>query len=239
MNCLVCNKESNYLFCFEHIPKWKQIIRTNHLIIFHGKFYTLMALYYKLFTQKKIINWWLGTDSLTLDTTPPGSHTWHLRLILHRIKWKLLYKIVDIHWVGCIRVYDDIYQFGIRNITFTAYPPLYPEPVGQKLNILVHTHRSKKNNKYKDWFYGIDFINQLREIGYCNLVEANGAKDMRNLFPLVDCCVLPKRLAGRPRLQAECVINNIPCYYNDQGEPKIDEIINFIEEQWRRKQNHI
>ena len=49
---------------------------------------------------------------------------------------------------------------------------------------------------------------------WCYFLVVDNSQDMNLIFPIVDCCLLPKRLKGNPRLVSECEINKVPVYYD-------------------------
>lgn len=232
-----CSNETIWMYCEDHAPRFRDVLHWQNYVIFHGKFYTILAICH-LLSGKQIVNWWLGTDAMTLNMMPPGSLTWKFRLLLHRIKFRLVEPLISQHWVGCSDIYSDLLKFGFdhKKMVHVEYPPLYQTPVPRiegaygKTVVGVIWPGIKRNRKFKDWFYGLDILDDFiwdHRLKF-EFIMVDGKADMREFYSQVDCVILPKRIKGKPRVVVECGINNIPVYYNENGRPHPDEILRFV-----------
>lgn len=191
---------------------------------------------------------WMGTDALTLVTNPPtSSKFWYLKLIFYRLKWRVLHRIFDNHYIIHERLRVHLLEFGVdpEKISVAKYgnektkkrrefSP--PEPGACKkqkhkgFNILYYHPRPAclGGETYIRWKYGIDLIEKAKEIIDYNFIRVDGTQDLSEVYPIVDFYLRPSRHDGLPRMNLECEANNIPYYYSDHGHPDLRKIINSI-----------
>lgn len=190
----------------------------------------------------------MGTDALKLDTFPPGKWYWSIRIVIERILFKLIEPLFSEHWIVHERLRKHLLNFGISNrkIKVVIDPPLYPEPFPKEkhegFNILFYCPPGT-DTIFTQWKYGTDILDEVDDyllldssipIDYYWIL-VDGSEDMSKIYPIVDCYVRPSRHDGEPRMVLECKINKIPYYYSEDGNPKVEDIIKFIEEQYAVK----
>lgn len=83
------------------------------------------------------------------------------------------------------------------------------------------------NQKFKDWVYGKDIVDELKKRLAVNIIEVNGNSDMKEIYPIVDFYVRPNRHDGMPRMIKECEKLNIPYYWSKEN-PDIDTIERMV-----------
>ncbi|GAI50357.1 unnamed protein product, partial [marine sediment metagenome] len=115
---------------------------------------------------------WLGTDALTLVKNPPTSSIlWWIKLIAYRLKWKILHRIFDKHYIVHERLRCHLTEFGINTdkIDVKIDPPKYKEKYKKKVHIgfnILYYHPAPNclgGETYIRWKYGIDFIENVIE----------------------------------------------------------------------------
>jgi len=158
----------------------------------------------KYLKGEKVVRWWKGTDSLMLEYFPPGIPKWFV--LYHRLKSRLTQFIVHEHWYGCDEVKKNLNHFyNSIDLIYKEYPNIYPVKIKTKpLVVLIHDPSdSYKYKKYAHWKFGVDIIDQVKEETneWCYFLTVDNFANMNVVFPLVDCCLLPKRLKGNPRLE--------------------------------------
>jgi len=134
---------------------------------------------------------WMGTDALTLVRNPPANKIWYLKLFFYRLKWRILHKIFDEHYIVHERLREHLIEFGINpsKISVKIDPPLYDQKFKKKkhkgFNVL-YFHPLPNNlggEKYIRWKYGIDFIEKIKDY---NLVKIDGNQDLSKIYPVID-----------------------------------------------------
>jgi len=188
----------------------------------------------------------MGTDALTLVINPPTSNKlWHIKLIFYRLKWKILHKIFDNHYIIHERLRVHLLEFGIdpEKISVAKYsnekhtgkrreftpPELVPcKKVKHKgFNILYYHPKPVclGGEKYIRWKYGIDYVEYMKVIySYFNFIRVDGTQNLSEIYPIIDFYLRPSRHDGLPRMNLECEANNIPYYYSEDGKPNRCEI---------------
>lgn len=186
---------------------------------------------------------WVGTDALTLVKNPPANRIWHLKLFFYRLKWKVLYRIFDEHYIVHKRLRKHLVRFGIDNskISVKVNPIWYNQEFKKRdhkgFNVLYY-HPLPNNlggEKYTRWLYGIDLIEKLENF---NLVKVDGNQDLSKIYPVIDFYLRPSRHDGAPRMIRECEKNGIPYYYSEDGNPNIEDIKKCLMK-WKKRKNHI
>jgi len=99
----------------------------------------------------KKICWWMGTDALTLIKNPPGNKIWHCKLFFYRIKWRILIRFFDEHWVVEKHLGKYLKKYGVKNIKVKYDDPLYGKVEKKKhdgFNIcLLYTSPSPRDQR--------------------------------------------------------------------------------------------
>ena len=206
----------------------KRIYQIGDKIVYYGDFKYKSA-FLRYLKGEKIIRWWVGTDALMLEYFPPGIPKWFV--LSWRLKCWCAQFYISENWHGCHAVRKNlIYFFKSIDLYYKQYPDLYPKPIKKKpLVVLIHDpSRIYKYEQYGRWKFGIDIIDQVKKRTgkWCYFITVDNTQDMNVIFPLVDCCLLPKRLKGNPRLVSECKINNIPVYYDTSA--SVDSCLDFL-----------
>lgn len=183
----------------------------------------------------KKIAWWQGTDSLKLIMFPPGAFIWKIRIVLHRIFWKLFYRLFE-HWVVHPTLREELVRFGIprEKIKIKVNIPKYYKISKREhtgFYVLYYRPLSKRNQKYKDWVYGYDIYKEVANLYMPDVyfIEVNGGIDMRLIYPWIDLYIRPNRHDGMPLMILECIQYKIPYYWSKDFKPSVGEIINAIE----------
>jgi len=183
----------------------------------------------------KKICWWMGTDALTLIKNPPGNKIWHCKLFFYRIKWRILIRFFDEHWVVEKHLGKYLKKYGVKNIKVKYDDPLYGKVEKKKhdgFNILYYCPIKAVNlggMKYIHWVYGYDiFLELQKRLKGVNYIHVKGGTDMNKIYPIIDLYIRPNRHDGMPRIILECIKNNIPFYWSKNWKPDINEIINQI-----------
>ena len=188
--------------------------------------------------MKKICHW-SGTDALTLIKNPPGNRIWYLKLIFYRLKWKILYRIFDEHYIVHEKLRKYLIEFGIDSskINVKANPILYNQKFKKKkhkeFNVLYYHPRPSNlgGEKFIRWIYGIDIIEKIKDI---NFIKVDGYQDLSKIYPVIDFYLRPSRHDGMPRMIRECEKNEIPYYYSENGNPSINDIKKCLENENRQ-----
>lgn len=177
---------------------------------------------------------WTGTDALTLVTNPPGNRIWHVKLFFYRLKWKILKRLFNEHWVRAERIKSHLNRFGIYNIT-KIYPSVVSISLEKKshegINVLYYLPRPANlgGEKYINWCYGEDIITKLiNKFPNINFWKVTGSSDMKEVYPLIDAYIRPSRCDGVSRMQEECRQLKIPYRCSADDNPKYEDYENFI-----------
>lgn len=196
----------------------------------------------------KLICWWLGTDSLTLWFNPPTSNKlWHIKLFFYRIKWKILHKLFDQHWIDNERLRKNLIKFGIdsRKIQVVNDDVKYPVKIEKKahkgFNILYYIPGKPANLggiKFLNWLYGFDIYEKLTRYfagnSNINFIVVTGKMDMNDIYPIIDLYIRPTRHDGNGRMLEECKINDIPYLHSENGNPEVNQFIETIINHYER-----
>jgi len=241
MNCLICNKPSLYfLLCPEHTPKYGQTVLYKNDAIFVGSIPVLKVMRLKL-KGFRIIKWWLGTDARTMKDYVPGMGKF--RIFLHRIKMRVMnFLFIDEHWTVAHKLKNYIpWKSTVYHIASQNFKK-YPKKDHEGLNVLWYLPLNKKDQEFKDWCYGRDLFNYMKDVfehHNINFIEVDGRADMSKIYPIIDVYVRANRSDGQmPRMVLECMHNDIPYYYSEFMKPDPEQIKFFIENYYNRKHNY-
>jgi len=219
--------------------KWGEYKTIHRRRYYYGKMPVFNAFLFWLL-GKKIVRWWVGTDALTLNFTPPGDWLWqNIRLPLHRVKTKLIDMIITEHLVVSEKLKAHLENFGIKTskIRIEASYLTYPKKSEPKPLVLVYYPIKKRNQKFKNWVYGVDIIKELKKREQdVNWLIVHGGTDLAPFFPVINAYIRPTRHDGNPRLIRECNLNKVPYYWSRNEKPEIQDIIEFlnkIKSDWR------
>lgn len=161
---------------------------------------------------------WQGTDSLLLVKLPK-----QLTLIerYYAIKLRLFASLCDKfateHYCCGILVADNLKMFGMKKKLV-----MFQTPIDQSLKVEKIPHWGfnvlyyfpKKVTDFRKWIYGYDIFIRLKEsIPNAIFIVADGTKDMREIYPIVDLLIRPNRHDGDSRMVRECELNDIPHIY--------------------------
>ena len=184
---------------------------------------------------------WLGTDALILVENPPTSSIlWYFKIIVIRWKWKIYHRIFDEHWIVHERLRQHLLDFGIDNskIKVVIDPPIFPDKYPKKPHggfVIMYYHPTPAclgGETYIRWKYGIDYIERtiehFKDMESINFWKIDGKQDMSKVYPFIDFMLRPSHHDGMPRMNLECDNNNIPYYYNEDGQPTMLSITNRI-----------
>ncbi len=189
------------------------------------------------------ICWWTGTDALTLVRNPPGTLIWHTKLILYRIKWKILIRLFDEHWVNGIHLEKHLRKFGVKKKVLNKETELIYSAVKKinhkGFNILYYCPSTPNNlggMRYINWVYGYDIFLQIsKRIPEANIITVGGEVDMNEVYPIIDLYIRPTRHDGNPRMTRECEINDIPVIKSKNFNPDVNYFVNEIKKRIQEK----
>ena len=183
----------------------------------------------------KKICWWMGTDALTLVKNPPGNRIWHLKLIFYRLKWRILMRFFDEHWVTEKHLGEYLKKYRVKEVKIKHDEYKYGKMKKKKhtgFNILYYCPTKPVNlggMKYIHWLYGYDvFLELEKNLTGFNFIHISGDSDMSKVYPLTDIYIRPNRHDGYARMIDECEANNIPVIKSENFKPDIKYFINEI-----------
>ncbi len=181
---------------------------------------------------KKIVHWY-GTDALKLIMYPPGPKLWHVRIFLHRIFWKVMWRFFDIHYVNSLKLSPYLEEFGISKdrIKLKEVPysmTVYKKKPHKEFTVLFYLPKAK-NPRFKDWIYGRSYYECLKE--RVNILVVDGTYNMGEVYPIVDAYIKINAHRGSDmnRIGKECIVNDIPVLILNtyEGSP-LWRVINWI-----------
>jgi hypothetical protein len=178
---------------------------------------------------------WTGTDSLYLVRFPKQlKWTKIFYVLVLRIYAKISDFLVQNHYSCGSLVAANLTKFGMKKAILPFRDMLlYPDKIKKKkhkgFNVLYYY--PQKNTKFNRWLYGLDLFYQLKEqLPDLNYIVVDGTKDMRRIYPITDFMIRPNRHDGHPRMVDECILNGIPYYWSEMGEPSVEEMKQLINE---------
>lgn len=191
--------------------------------------------------NQRIIHWWMGTDALKLVKVPPGKFTWRFRIYSERLLWKIVEPLITEHWATMPHIKEHLKQFGIKESKIKIVSRLdtkhevvsknykkYPKKKHSAFNVLYYYRTDPTNQKFKDWCYGRDIFQVLKnKMPEINWIELDGKQDMSKIFPITDAYIRPNRSDGKSRLVMECELNNIPVLATYEN-PTVEMFEKFI-----------
>jgi len=195
----------------------------------------------------KKIAWWCGTDALKLIKFPPSNLIWKVRIVLHRIFWRIFHRFFE-HWGKSGLIISALREFGIERARLISNKDYLPDKVEKNLDpdyffLLFYRPRSKSNQRYKDWVCGWDLYNtlctQISKLDNVLCIVVEGNADMDSIYTKIDFYVRLNRWDGDPRMIIECEVNEIPYYYDRNCIPNINKASEMIKEKYEKKFNSI
>lgn len=199
----------------------------------------------------RLICWWLGTDSFTLNNNPPGFFLWRIKLFFYRVKWRILHRFFNQHWAVNDRVADQLERFGVDRDSILIRPDAAKltkvENVQHKgFRVLYYMPIMPKNLGGIDflrWLYGYDIFSNIKNLCVphrdLSFVVVYGMADTLEVLRHVDFYLRLNRWDGESRLVTECKYNDIPYYQNTEGNPSAEEAYKQIMNEYERKVLHI
>ncbi len=181
---------------------------------------------------------WTGSDVLFMNKYPKGGRfRWKTKIFFFRIIVKILDRYyINRNWVVADHLRDEL---NLRNLIMKIdYPRSspdhlhlvkYPKVAHEGFNILYYwpaTRKKKGNRVFFEWLYGYDIYLSVKKIvgDRVNWIIVDGAKDMKEIYPIVDFYFRPNRHDGMPFMVKECIANEIPYYWSYEN-PNIDTAI--------------
>jgi len=171
---------------------------------------------------------WDGTDVLKMLIYPPGDFLWHVRIFFERIFWHLADNIIWRHIVVSENLRDELIEAGfdeskirvrhdpyLGDLTPSETNPYIPKHVEKvkhdSFNVAYFRPRARRNQRFKDWVYGVDRIERLKSsCPTFNWIELDGTQDMNEVYRTMDLYIRLNRHDGLPRMIEECKYHNIP-----------------------------
>jgi len=155
-----------------------------------------------------------------------------------RLVMKFLDRVyVENHFVNAWWIRQELEKAGFkRPIEIMLTPLKYKTPLIKRehegVNVMYYKP-PRKDLKWRDWLYGIDLIEKLKEEykDKVKFIEVDQSYDMEWVFPDIDLYIRPNRHDGYSRLIRECEIQEIPYYWShenpdyDEMKKKLDEVI--------------
>lgn len=241
MNCIICNLDTPYGFCKTHTPSYGEAVRIEEhkLVVYVGEIRFLHALKMRL-KGYDLIRWWVGSDVLLLHKFPPGRGK--LSVILHRIEAYLFGLITYQDWIDGPKLYGEMFAIkykngqDIRNLRNCLWAGKHGKYLKQRHGGINIAYYHPNDSIFARWKYGIDFIESfmvrlkdpnmvfispkamlgLRKFHeLINWIKLDGKQDMSKIYPILDLYVRPSRHDGWPRINAECIENEIPVVYDE------------------------
>jgi len=183
---------------------------------------------------KKYIQWY-GTDVLKLVMFPPGKFIWKFRIILHRIFWKLVWNIFDMHYINTVNLKKGLIDFGISEKKIEVKPvphnmAIYSKKDHNKFTILFFVRQEKSNQKYKDWIYGQEYLEILKRRIDCHWIVVDGTYDMAEVYPYVDLYIKISQTIYNDlnRISKECLLNKIDVIHFKAYQDNIEDLVKWI-----------
>lgn len=171
-----------------------------------------------------VVKWWVGTDALIMRLYPPGMKKRHV--LLHRIKMRLLGPLISEHWVVSESLLRSLPKLSAKIVPMLYKPTVYKKIPHAGCNVLVY---QPGRNDYEKWVYGWDITQDLiRRWPQLSWHIVDGKADMSKVYPRIDLYIRPTRHDGDPRMVREAVINNIPYYWSQDGDPNVKEISQWL-----------
>lgn len=188
---------------------------------------------------------WQGTDSYLLNKFP-RQMKWSK--IFYVSALRLFAKISDIfaqeHYSCGQRVENNLKRFGIKKPIkqfkdIVWYPNKFKKKAHKEFNVLYYF---PSNTKWNRWLYGYDFFIVVKDILAYNqnirFIVVDGSQDMNKIYPITDFMIRPTRHDGHPRMIDECIINDIPYYYSEDGNPSVIYICRQIIDKYNERTNN-
>lgn len=116
----------------------------------------------------------------------------------------------------------------------------------KRFTILYYLPKHAQNlggQKYLKWLYGYDVWENVNTMlvrmtptmeWKIKLIVVDGTADMNEVWKTVDFYVRPTRHDGQSRMILECEENNIPYYFEPNGNPSVIDIVWRITEAYDR-----
>ena len=151
---------------------------------------------------------------------------------------------ISTHYADSQLIADELKAFGMTKpievlLDKLKYTEKYEKIAHEGFNVLVMIkNRPKKDQKLRDWIYGIDIIKDIekkcRQLPKINLVVVDGTKDMSKIYPIIDFYLRPNRHDGSSRMRQECEIQEIPYYWTNKN-PNKNEAIKKIKFEYSKR----
>ena len=161
---------------------------------------------------------WTGSDVLFLETYPPGTRfLFRVKIFFHRIAVRMIQPFLEVNYVVNERLKDKLEARGFRkmevfdNKTRVLHATKYEKQQHEGFNVLYYIPVGKRNQKFIDWLYGWDRLQEYRiKNPKHNIVMVHGDSDMSKIYPIIDFYYRPTRHDGMSRIILECKIQEIP-----------------------------
>ena len=182
---------------------------------------------------------WMGTDSLKLVTYPSGKLIWKVRIFAERLLWRLFEPLIDKHFVVHPRLSKHLIDFGISkekisvkvNMSQCTYCLNQCERIEHEgIYIAYYYPGDRGNRRFKQWVYGLDIIERVIPMfPDIKFILLDGKQKMCSIYPTLDAYIRPTRHDGFPRIVIECLILDIPYYWDEEFQPSVSKLCAFLE----------
>ena len=176
-----------------------------------------------------------GTDSLMLIKFPKQLKWTKIFYVMAlRVFAKIADFFVQENYACGHRVEQNLLAFGLTKpiVQFKDivwYPKALPKKKHKGFNVLYYF---PSNTKWNRWLYGYDIFCDVKQVlnfhPDIHFIVVDGQQDMTKIYPIIDFMIRPTRHDGHPRMIDECIINDIPYYYSEDGNPSVIEICSQI-----------
>ena len=186
----------------------------------------------------------VGTDAYLMDRFMPYmGFKWKIKTILNRIFHKILDRFVSEIIVADMFLSTHLVRAGFKSkIREVRDSVKYSKPIDKikhnGFNVVYYdTTEFKKNKKTIRWLYGLDIIDELKEMfPNVNWIKLDGTSNMVEIYSIADFYLRPNRNDGASRMIQECKINKIP-YYHSQSNPDISKIVKQLSNEINKSKN--
>lgn len=223
-HCCICGAPGSFA-CGQCITadKWAKVLKTRDgSLLFNGRLNLLPLLFSR---RRKIVRCHAQT-TLTLVRNVPGDFLFQIRYRLRRSKWKLFWRLADCYVTMTPGSKSQLEEFGIAEVLLIGDSHHNLVKVIKKehqgINVLYYWPANVRNQKFKQWAYGYDIYQEVKEnlsklnVGWgergINFIEVDGTKnnrEMREILAVTDILFSFIRFPHHPRLVDECRLNGI------------------------------
>ena len=192
---------------------------------------------------------WTGSDSLFASRLLggrkfPTKKSKYFYFLGYTIFAKIADLFVQKHYVVSEHMKENLKPLKLKKpIEVLIDPPKdvsHIKKIPHKVFNVLYCTKYSNNQPFTDWCYGYNiFCNVANYFAnddnvYFQVVD--GEQNIDPYYELSDAYIRPNRSDGAPRMIMECEQLGIP-YYHSKENPNEEDIINFIKDEIKKKQN--